>query len=184
MAKLKEDHVQAAIQPYLEDDEKLAHWACGFWIPVPARVKGVIAAVVPFLLWSVVTFPVYMALAHKGEGFAGVMLALLVMVPLWMLAAIPGIVWVVRSRRNYILGLTGKRLIVLRYRGALNVQEAGECALTPPPQVSTSVNRFFTEIRVLDEAAPIVVRCVHNAMPNNREHSEAIAARLSEAAAP
>ena len=78
--------------------------------------------------------------------------------------------------KEYIAALTDRRLLVLRVRRKLELEEVMEYPLDNLPAARTSTGALFTHIKILDEAKPFVARFHRAGMPGNREHASAIAA--------
>jgi hypothetical protein len=98
---------------------------------------------------------------------------------LLLFGAIVAAIWT----KHYVVALTDRRLLALRFTGKLNVQEVREWSLASLPPVTTSTGMLFTHIKVQD-AEPFVVKCHRMGMPNNRTHAMAIAAALESRRAP
>ena len=84
--------------------------------------------------------------------------------------------------RNYIVALTNRRLLVLQFKGNLNVTQVTEYALDQLPSVTGSVGLIFTKMRIEDTGKPFAAKFHRMGMPNNRMHSTAILAALGVAA--
>jgi hypothetical protein len=84
--------------------------------------------------------------------------------------------------KNYIVALTNRRLLVLRFKGRLKVIEATEYPLDARPAVSGSVGMLFTKLRIDDTAKPFFAKFHRMGMPNNRMHSSAILEALTATA--
>jgi len=100
-----------------------------------------------------------------------------------LLIALTGAILTALLTKSYIVALTDRRLLVLRFEGALKVSEVTEYPLSPPPQASGSRGMLFTRIRINDPAKPFVAKFHRMGMPNNRAHSTAILAALTGVAA-
>ena len=83
--------------------------------------------------------------------------------------------------KEYVAALTDRRLLVLRVRRKMEVEEVTEYPLNRLPQVRTSTGTLFTHIKIDDAAKPFVARFHRAGMPANREHAMAIAATLTGA---
>ena len=81
--------------------------------------------------------------------------------------------------KEYVAALTDRRLLVLRVRRKMEVEELTEYPLSKLPPVRTSTGTLFTHIRIDDEAKPFAAKFHRAGMPANREHAMAIAATLS-----
>lgn len=83
---------------------------------------------------------------------------------------------------EYVVGLTDRRLIVLRFKGKdIRVQEVLDYRLGDGrrPPVKSSTGPVFTHIEVEDRANPFVAKFHRTGMPGNREGAVAIAAALT-----
>jgi len=105
--------------------------------------------------------------------------SILLMIPLFALAILPGAIATALLTKNYIIGLTDRRLIVLRFSGKLQVKEVSEYRLNNMPPVEASTGPIFTHIKVKDPQRPFVAKFHRMGMPNNRMHSQAIEAALT-----
>ena len=84
--------------------------------------------------------------------------------------------------KEYVIGLTDRRLIVLHFKGKdIRVQEVLDYRLDDGrrPPVKSSTGPVFTHIRVEDQAKPFVAKFHRMGMPGNREGATAIAAALT-----
>ena len=100
--------------------------------------------------------------------------SILLMIPLFALAILPGAIATAMLTKNYIIGLTDRRLIVLRFGGKLQVKEVSEYRLHQMPPVEASTGPIFTHIKIKDPQRPFVAKFHRMGMPNNRMHSQAI----------
>ncbi len=101
----------------------------------------------------------------------------------FMLAILPGAIAVALLTKEYVIGLTEGRLLVLRFSGKLKVKEMFEYQLASMPAVTTSTGGLFTHISIKDPARPFVAKFHRLGMKNNREHAMAIAEAISAKAA-
>jgi hypothetical protein len=98
---------------------------------------------------------------------------------LMLLAILPGAIAVALLTKEYVVGLTSHRLIVLRVKGGkANVQEVIEYDRRALPPAKTSTGSLFTHIDIKDPQRPFIAKFHRMGMPNNRDHSMAIAAAL------
>jgi hypothetical protein len=105
---------------------------------------------------------------------------MLLMLPLFALAVLPGAIAVAMLTKEYVVGLTDRRLIVLRFKGKnVQVQEVLDYRLGQLPPVKSSTGPVFTHIEVEDAAKPFVAKFHRMGMPGNREGAMAIAAALT-----
>lgn len=99
---------------------------------------------------------------------------------LYLLALIPGIIAVAVLTKEYVIGLTDRRFIVLLVSGGkAKVKEMTDYRLDQLPKVTTSTGALFTHIKIEDEAKPFVAKFHRAGMKENREHSMAIAQALN-----
>ena len=82
--------------------------------------------------------------------------------------------------KNYVVGLTNQRFIVLRVSIGLKVEEVLEYTLSAMPPVKASTGPVFTHIRIDDPQKPFIAKFHRMGLPNNREHTKAMAAILSK----
>jgi hypothetical protein len=83
--------------------------------------------------------------------------------------------------KEYVVALTDRRLLVLRTRRGLRVEEITEYPLDNLPPAQTSAGALFTHIRIEDADKPFAAKFHRLGMANNREHAAAIAAALGGA---
>lgn len=102
---------------------------------------------------------------------------------LFLLAILPGAIAVALLTKEYVIGLTDRRLLVLRFSGKLNVKEMLEYNLASMPPCKTSTGGLFTHIEIMDPARPFIAKFHRLGMKQNREHAMAIAAAISGKAA-
>jgi hypothetical protein len=84
--------------------------------------------------------------------------------------------------KEYVIGLTDRRFIVLRIKGKnLLVQEVLDYRLNNGhrPPVKASTGPVFTHIKIEDPTKPFVAKFHRMGMPTNREGAMAIAAALT-----
>lgn len=102
-------------------------------------------------------------------------------IPLFLLAIVPGAIATALLTKEYVVALTDRRVIVLHFKGSqIQVQEVFEYALNYHAPVETSTGSIFTHIKVNDPAKPFVAKFHRAGMPGNREQAMAIAAALSQ----
>lgn len=103
---------------------------------------------------------------------------------LLLLAILPGIIAIFFLTRNYLVGLTDSRLIVLRIKMNAEVKEMTEYGLAAlhDMDVKTSTGGFFTHIRIRDAEKPFVAKFHRAFSKNNRPHAMAIAQAISGSA--
>lgn len=111
---------------------------------------------------------------------------ILLMIPLFLLAVIPGVIAVFMLTRNYLIGLTDRRLIVLRVKSISNAEvlEVHEYPLSGLRNhaVKTSTGPLFTHIRIDGGSRPFVAKFHRAFSKDNRAHAMAIADAISEPA--
>ncbi len=100
------------------------------------------------------------------------------------LAVLPGIIATALLTKEFVIGLTDKRFLVLRFSGKLNVKEVLEYDLGRLPGVKTSTGGLFTHIKIMSPDKPFVAKFHRMGMPKNRENSMAIAEVLEKKALP
>jgi hypothetical protein len=102
-------------------------------------------------------------------------------IPLFMLAILPGAIATALLTKEYVVALTDRRVIVLRFKSSqIQVQEVWEYALNYHAPAETSTGSIFTHIKIHDPAKPFVAKFHRAGMPGNREQAMAIAAALSQ----
>lgn len=103
------------------------------------------------------------------------------MMPLFILAILPGAIATALLTKEYVVALTDRRVIVLHFKGSqIQVQEVFEYALNYHAPAETSTGSIFTHIKIHDPAKPFVAKFHRAGMPGNREQAMAIAAALSQ----
>lgn len=105
---------------------------------------------------------------------------MLLMLPLYALAVLPGAIAVALLTKEYVIGLTDRRLIVLRTKGKnAKVQEISDYPLNSLSEVQASTGALFTHIKILDSTKPFVAKFHRLGMPGNREQAMAIQTALT-----
>ncbi len=105
---------------------------------------------------------------------------MLLMLPLFALAVLPGAIAVALLTKEYVVGLTDRRFIVLRFKGKnVEVKEIIDYPLSSLPPVKASTGALFTHIKILDPAKPFIAKFHRLGMPGNREHGMSIEAALT-----
>lgn len=121
-------------------------------------------------------------LQHWAYGVKQPNIGLIIL--LMCMAILPGAIAVAIMTKEYVVGLTSHRLIVLQVKGGkatiVGKQEYNRAALPP---AKTSTGGIFTHITIQDPQRPFVAKFHRMGMPNNRQHAMAIAAAISPATA-
>lgn len=124
------------------------------------------------------------ALRHWAFGVKQPSLAFIL--PLFVLAIVPGAIAVHLLTRNYLVGITDHRLIVLRVKSMSNgeVKEVREYDLADlaAMQVTVSTGALFTHIAIADPARPFTARFHRAFSKTNRAHAMAIAEAIAPVA--
>ncbi len=116
-------------------------------------------------------------LYHWAYGVKQPNIGLIVL--LFCLAILPGAIAVALLTKEYVVGLTSYRFIVLRVSGGkATVKEIMEYDMRQPMPVKTSTGALFTYITIRDPQRPFAAKFHRMGMPNNRDHSRAIATAL------
>jgi hypothetical protein len=96
---------------------------------------------------------------------------------------LPGLILVALNTKQYMVGLTGHRLIVLPLfgKGQIKIGEITSYPLDNLPPVIASTGPLFTHIKILDPSKPFIAKFHRYAFGGkNRANAMAIAARLTE----
>lgn len=97
-----------------------------------------------------------------------------------LLILLTGTIAAALMTKEYVIGLTDRRFIVLRFKSKnVNVEEMLEYPLSSLPPVQASTGGLFTHIKIVDPAKPFVAKFHRMGMPGNREHGMAIEAALT-----
>jgi hypothetical protein len=125
------------------------------------------------------------ALTHFALGVKQPHILLIIL--LIALAVLPGIIAVFLLTKNYCIGLTNRRFIVLQIAspGNLTVKAVTEYSLDEIKgmKISTSTGGLFTHFRIQDEAKPFQAK-FHRALAKfNRPNAMAIAEAITPKAA-
>lgn len=109
--------------------------------------------------------------------------SMVIILPLMALAIIPGVIATAMLTKNYLIGMTEKRFIVLQIKGMGNGEikemieyQLAEFAGNP---AKTSTGSLFTHITVEDEAKPFKAKFHRAFSKSNRPHAVAMAEALS-----
>ena len=116
-------------------------------------------------------------LLHWGYGVKQPSMAIIL--PLYLLAVLPGAIATAMLTKEYIVGLTDRRFLVLRVKGKINVLEVMEYSPPITPPVEASTGALFTHIKINSPDKPFVAKFHRLGMPNNRQHLMAIEAALT-----
>lgn len=105
--------------------------------------------------------------------------SMLLIIPLFFLAILPGAIAVALLTKHYVLGLTDRRVLALRVKGGkFEVQEVTEYGLHEALDVEASSGSIFAHVTVRDEARPFKAKFHRAFAPDNREHAIAAAQAL------
>jgi hypothetical protein len=127
---------------------------------------------------------------HPGEtlqywAFGVKQPSILLMLPLFALAIIPGLIAVLILTKNYVIGLTENRFVVLRVKSMSNAElkevieyDVGELK---NGSVKTSTGLLFTHIKIASEAKPFAAKFHRAYSKSNRPSAMAIAEAISPA---
>jgi len=117
-------------------------------------------------------------LQHWAYGVRQPPMGLIIL--LMLLAILPGAIAVALLTKEYVIGLTSHRLLILRVKGGkCVVQEITEYNRAQLPPAKTDTGSLFTHITLNDPQKPFYAKFHRMGMSNNREHSMAIAAAIS-----
>jgi hypothetical protein len=145
MAKLDDEKIVAAFEPYLAPDETLKYWAFGVKQP-----------------------------------------NIFLIILLFALAVLPGIIAVFMLTKNYLVGLTENRLLVLQIKGtgSADVKEVTEYRIEDlgKLEVKTSTGALFTHINIKDAEKPFIAKFHRAFSTNNRPHAVAIGEAITVSA--
>lgn len=100
---------------------------------------------------------------------------------IFMIALTGGLISALLTK-EYVIGLTDRRLIVMRFKGkSVRVQEVMDYRLNNGhrPPVKASTGPVFTHIKIEDQSKPFVAKFHRMGMPGNRDGAMAIAAALT-----
>ena len=108
--------------------------------------------------------------------------SMLIVLPLIVLAVLPGLIAQAMLTKEYVVGLTDRRFIVLQFSGSdIKVKQILEYSRSSLPPAKTSTGALFTHITLQDPAKPFVAKFHRMGMEGNREHAMAMASALSGA---
>jgi hypothetical protein len=106
--------------------------------------------------------------------------------PIWLIillmcaAILPGAIAVALMTKEYVIGLTSHRLIILQVSGGkAKVILKWDYWRAQMPPAQTSTGALFTHITIKDPQRPFGAKFHRMGMPNNRPHAMAIAAALA-----
>lgn len=100
-------------------------------------------------------------------------------VPLYLLGILPGVIAVALLTKEYLVGLTDRRVLVLRVKGGqATVQEVTEYAVGERVPITASKGGLFAHIAIDDAARPFKAKFHRAGAPDNREHALAAASAL------
>ena len=117
-------------------------------------------------------------IAHVAYGVKQPPIAMIAL--LTALFILPGLIAIALMTKEYVVALTDRRFIVLRFKSkAIRVEERLEWRLNALPPVKASTGGIFTHIAIEDPAKPFVAKFHRLGMPGQREEAIAIAAGLT-----
>ena len=97
------------------------------------------------------------------------------MVPLFALAVVPGVIATQMLTKNYIIGLTDKRLIVLQVKSIANAELKALTEYTYGElKGSYKAGKLFTHITIDSADKPFKAKFHRMFSQGNREHAQAI----------
>lgn len=120
-------------------------------------------------------------LAHWAFGIKQP--SLLIIAPLFALAILPGAIATQMLTKNYLIGLTNKRLIVLQIKSITNAElkaliEYDRAGFKANP-ASYKPGKLFTHISIEDAEKPFKAKFHRMMSKDNRMHAEAIGTAIS-----
>lgn len=104
---------------------------------------------------------------------------LLLIMAMYSIAILPGAIALMLLTKEYVVALTDRRVIVLRFSGRLIVKEVTEYALTEPRASRTRAGLLFVHVRVSDPQRPFKAKFHRYGMPANMESAQEIGAALA-----
>lgn len=107
---------------------------------------------------------------------------LLVITGLVALAILPGVLAATLMTKYYLVGLTDRRVIVLKLKMTGRTPQAKEMTdypLSALPPVTAKSGKLFTHIAIADEETPFKAKFHRLGMKENRRHSQEMAAALT-----
>jgi hypothetical protein len=103
------------------------------------------------------------------------------MIPLFILAVLPGIIATALLTKEYLVALTDRRVIVLHFKSSkIQVQEVFEYSLYNHAPVEASSGSVFAHLKINDPVKPFVAKFHRMGLEGNREQVMAIAAALNQ----
>jgi hypothetical protein len=118
-------------------------------------------------------------LRHQAYGVKQPPLVLIVLG--FILGILPGVILVMVMTKEYVIGLTDRRFVVLEFKGSgIDVKQVRAWRLDAMPPVETSTGGLFTHIKVADPAGWFVAKFHRLGTPDNREQAMAIAAGVKD----
>jgi len=99
---------------------------------------------------------------------------------LMCLAILPGAIAVALLTKEYVIGMTERRLIVLRFSGKMKIKEVTDYWLDRLPRVVQSTGSLFTHIKIEDPQKPFVAKFHRLGAKQNRDMSMAMAKHLED----
>jgi len=118
-------------------------------------------------------------LKHWGYGVKQPNIGL--MIVLFALAILPGAIAVALLTKEYLVGLTENRLVVVQFSGGkVKVKEVLEYDLPSlKGKASGSKGSIFTHLKVKDESKPFTAKFHRMGAKQNKQHVEAIVDALA-----
>ncbi len=96
---------------------------------------------------------------------------MLVIFPLFLLAILPGAIAMALLTKEYLVGLTDRRVIVLRVKGGkAEVLEVTDYGLDETIALEAKTGKLFAHLTIEDEARPFQAKFHRMGAPENHEH--------------
>jgi len=109
--------------------------------------------------------------------------SIMLMVPLFALAILPGVIATQMLTKNYLIGLSNKRLIVLQIKSIVNVElkalteyDLNEFKSNPG---TFKAGKLFTHLKAENAEKPFTAKFHRMFSKGNREHAVAIGEAIS-----
>ena len=105
--------------------------------------------------------------------------SMLLIFPLFLLAIVPGAIAVALLTQEYLVGLTDRRVLVLRVKGGkAEVLEVTEYGLEESVALEAKTGKLFAHVTIEDDARPFQAKFHRMGAPQNHEHVAEIVAAL------
>jgi hypothetical protein len=104
---------------------------------------------------------------------------MILIIAMYLIAVLPGAIALMLLTKEYVVALTDRRVLVLRFSGRLKVKELIEYSLADEHQTQSSTGMLFVHLKVRDPERPFVAKFHRLGLTNNRQNAQEISTALA-----